>query len=103
MKNRNVDYTKKYNDQEKVEQQEEFEIIDNRPVEEEIVELKATVDIDAHQTLNLREGMSSDSEIITTIPSGKIVVVNENGQDWCQVITESGATGYVMTKYLKFI
>lgn len=110
MRSNKTDYSKKYNDSEKS-QEEVKEIF--TPVEEisetevyeesEPIISEAIVDIDKNQTLNLRSEMSTDSDVITTLQNGKHVMVDESFSDWHHVTTETGATGYVMAQFIKFI
>lgn len=110
MKNRNINYAKQYNDPKKEERKdtseealEETHISNEETIEIEPIVKMAIVDIEKNQTLNLREEKSLESNIITVLSNGETVVINEMFGDWTYVSTEASATGYVMTKYLKFI
>lgn len=52
-------------------------------------------------SLNLRQSPSTAAAVLKTIPKGSSVEVLSQGSDWTQV-RWSGATGYVMTKFLSF-
>ena len=52
-------------------------------------------------SLNLRLSPSATARVLRTVPQNDMVLVLENGADWCRVVYE-GVTGYVMTKYLSF-
>ena len=60
-----------------------------------------TATVSANGGLNFRAAASSSAQIICTIPNGASVTVVTKGTDWTQ-ISYNGASGYVMTKYLKF-
>lgn len=62
--------------------------------------ITAIVNSDAN-TLNLREGPSTDYTVIAQIPKGTTIIVTEKGDTWCAVKWGS-LEGYVMTKYLLF-
>ncbi|MGN1370237.1 MAG: SH3 domain-containing protein [Aristaeellaceae bacterium] len=52
-------------------------------------------------TLNLREGPSTDHDIVAQIPKGTTITVTGYGDTWCAV-RWGELSGYVMTKYLLF-
>ena len=68
--------------------------------EDEDIGTAAIVNPDA-DTLNLREGPSTDSKIKEQIPKGTTVFVTDYGVEWCAV-KWGDHVGYVMTKYLRF-
>ena len=49
--------------------------------------------------LNLRQTASLTAKVLGQYPSGTLVEIVENGDEWCKV-TVDGKTGYMMTKYL---
>lgn len=49
--------------------------------------------------LNMRAAPSKSGRLITQIPDGSLVTVDEYGPAWCRV-EWNGKTGYVMTEYL---
>ena len=49
--------------------------------------------------LNMRAAPSKSGRLITRIPDGSLVTVDEYGPSWCRV-EWNGRTGYVMTEYL---
>lgn len=61
----------------------------------------------ANGSLKLRSQPTSDSEMITYIPTGTLLtrleknVANANGFDWDKVQTASGKIGYVASKYIE--
>lgn len=55
------------------------------------------------QVLNLRESASTTSTSIGQFRSGARVTVLEQGTEWCRVMTGTGLTGFMMTKYLTLI
>ena len=52
-------------------------------------------------SLNLRESPKASARVLRTIPQYDMVVVLEQGAEWCRVAYD-GTTGYVMTQYLSF-
>ena len=52
-------------------------------------------------SLNLRESANTSSRVLRTIPRGDMVVVLDQGAEWCRV-AYNGVTGCVMTQYLTF-
>ncbi|MDE6833893.1 MAG: SH3 domain-containing protein [Ruminococcus sp.] len=60
----------------------------------------ATVNTE-NDPLNMRDSASESGSIITTIPKGNRVSVNEYGDTWCYV-TWGLYSGYVSTQYLEF-
>ena len=60
----------------------------------------AIVNSDAN-TLNLREGPSTNTTVKAQIPKGTTIIVTERGDTWCAV-SWGDLSGYVMTKYLLF-
>ena len=52
--------------------------------------------------LNFRENPSTSSRVIRQIPNAATVQVLARGSEWCMIVY-SGATGYVMTKFLTFL
>ncbi len=52
-------------------------------------------------SLNLREQASTSSRVVGSYPGNTAVIVTKQGLTWCRVtIPHSGATGYMMTRYL---
>lgn len=68
--------------------------------EDEIIGTAVIVNSDA-DTLNLREGPSTDAGIKEQIPKGTTIIVTDYGAEWCAV-KWGNLEGYVMTKYLLF-
>lgn len=66
----------------------------------EAEQMTAVVNSDA-SSLNLREGPSTDHDILVQIPKGSTVIVTTYGDEWCAV-SWGDYSGYVMTKYLLF-
>ncbi len=52
-------------------------------------------------SLNLRVSAKDTARVLLTIPKGETISVLNYGVSWC-LVTYSGATGYVMTKFLTF-
>ncbi len=52
--------------------------------------------------LNLRQGQSTNSTVLTYIPKGTVIVILEKGSEWSKT-TYDGYTGYVLNRYLTFI
>ena len=50
--------------------------------------------------MNIRKSASTTSAIVTTVHHGDYLQVLETGGEWCRVVTKSGKTGYIKTKYL---
>lgn len=76
----------------------------NKPIEEEIVEVKKPmigVVIDC-SSLNIRAKSNINSEIITTIKAGTKLLINEDESvnEWYKVCTEAGIEGFCMKKYI---
>lgn len=113
MSNRNkIDYAKKFNhtpvELENVEEVTVEEVDIQPEMVEEYSEPKVftkegIVDIKKTQTLNLREDMNTDAGIVKQLNSQESVIVDNEYHDWYHVITESGAEGYVMSKFIKLI
>ena len=54
------------------------------------------------QWLNLREQPNTSSRATAQLKNGMRLTVSGQGSEWCQVYADGlGATGYVMTRYLK--
>lgn len=62
--------------------------------------LRATVTT-VSGSLNLRSGPSLNDGVMTRIPQGAVIDVQERGDTWC-VVRYGGMSGYVMTQYLTF-
>ena len=63
--------------------------------------LRATVTTESG-SLNLRQGQSTSSTVLTYIPKGTVIVILEKGNEWSKT-TYDGYTGYVLNSYLTFI
>lgn len=120
MGNRNkMDYTKRFGNPVKNERVEETpietttdEVVDimEEPVEETVEETQpqvltkeGIVDIAKNQSLNLREDMDANANIVKTLNNKESVIIDNEYHDWYHVITESGAEGFVMSKYIKLV
>lgn len=112
MSNRNkMDYTKKFNPmktkevvESEIETVEEPEIEIVEEIEQpEVITKKGIVAIKKSQTLNLREDMSKDANIVKQLNSGESVIIDNEYHDWYHVVTESGAEGYVMSKFIEIL
>lgn len=98
-----VDETNEENDEEITEPEivEETQFAAEEEVDECPVDNKyGIVDISKNQTLNLRENPNTEAEIVKTLKSGEQVVINDTYSDWYHVTSESGAEGYVVSKYI---
>lgn len=116
MGNRNkMDYTKRFGNPVKNEHVEETPIetttdevveITEEPVEEtqpQVFTKEGIVDIAKNQSLNLREDMDANANIVKTLNNKESVIIDNEYHDWYHVITESGAEGFVMSKYIKLV
>ena len=74
---------------------------ENKPVPPDTVEGERAIVATEYGSLNMRARASAGSEILTTIPKGAYVVVEQHGDVWSAVWYE-GWAGYVMTCYLAF-
>lgn len=64
----------------------------------------AVVNIPDTATLCLRQTPDTDRDPIKKLKSGEALeVYSDKDSDWLYVCTESGAEGYVMSKYVKFV
>ncbi len=54
----------------------------------------------ASSSLNVRSGPTTSSGIVTTVKTGSKVTVTATSGDWSAIQLQSGAAGYVMTKYI---
>lgn len=53
------------------------------------------------EKVNLRETASSDAKILTVISKGTDVHVIGNEKEFYEVITNDGATGFIMKKFIE--
>ncbi len=51
-------------------------------------------------SMNIRKSATTSSAVVTTVKHGSYLQVLETGEEWCRVMTKSGKTGYIKTKYL---
>lgn len=123
MGNRNrTDYTKRFHNPVKPERvdevpveevTEEVETVEEPVVETveeaveetqpEVITKLGIVNIEKNQSLNLREDMDTDSTIVKTLNTQESVIIDNEFHDWYHVTTESGAEGYVMSKFIKVV
>lgn len=52
------------------------------------------------RTVNLRKRPDIAAKVVERVALGKVVEVKEEAEDWAQVETQSGNTGYMMVKFL---
>lgn len=96
MKNEKINYSKKFR-----QNQNKFEGSDFSEVQEESKNI-AVVNIKSDQKLNLREEPNISSEIIKSLKNKEsLEIIEVYDGEWTKVYTETGATGYVMTEYIK--
>ena len=54
------------------------------------------------QVLNLRESPATSAKVLGRYVNGTRVTILAQGEEWCRVrVDKTGATGYMMTRYLK--
>lgn len=110
MSNRNkTDYVKKFNRLVEPEYTDAVEIEEVQPevIEEteefEVITKEGIVNINANQTLNLRSEMDTNAIIVKQLNSKELVIIDNEYTDWYHVVTESGAEGYVMSKFIELV
>lgn len=92
-----VDETDEENEEDIIEPEIEAEVEDH-PIDDTKY---GVVDISKNQTLNLRENPDPEAAIVKSLKSNEQVIVNDTYSEWYHVTSESGAEGYVVSKYIK--
>lgn len=100
MRNDRFDYSKKFNKEKTKQKNEDFvneEIEKEEEKEPEKIMAKVNV-----VKLNLRsDPFENPDNIVRELYEGEELLVSSfYGDDWCEVHTQSGNTGYVMKKYV---
>lgn len=123
MSNRNkFDYTKNFkgNNQDLTDEivNENNQDLTEENIDENVNKLeqckrKGKVNIEVNQSLNLRENPSTDSNVIKTLSNDEHVIIenaiwDENNekfidQEWYHIVTENGAEGHVMSKFIEIV
>lgn len=70
--------------------------------ESEMTSYKARVFAEVGRTVNMRKNPNSKGQLMTRVPIGTVVTVNESAQGWSQISVD-GETGYMMSQFLQYL
>jgi uncharacterized protein YgiM (DUF1202 family) len=97
----------KYNKKEEIDEAIESEVVPEEDLEEAFDSIRPEEPVTSTLTpitaLNLRSTPNKDDDNVIGVlkPGDKLTVSTDADKEWVNVTTESGVTGYVMSKFIK--
>lgn len=99
----------KYNKKEEIDEAIESEVVPEEDLEEAFDSIRPEEPVTSTLTpitaLNLRSTPNKDDDNVIGVlkPGDKLTVSTDADKEWVNVTTESGVTGYVMSKFVKTV